>query len=295
MKPAPPQVDVWIDGEPAGDDPRVSAFDRGLLYGDSVFETLRTYTGRPFALREHLERLEESARRVGIPWTRALDGLEAEVRAAVREAAFDEAYVRIMVTRGDGPLGLVPTEDLRPRRIVFVGPLIHPGAELYERGASAITFQAEPRFGLQRLAGAKMGNYVPGILALQSARAAHADEALFIDGSGRLSEGATSNLFAVFGERLSTPGVEEGILPGVTRAVILALAEEMDLRVAFERSTLEEVLASDEVFVTSTIREVCPIVRIDGHAIQSGGPGPVTGRLLEAFRRHAREASIREG
>lgn len=289
----PPRTLVWIDGEPAGDTPRVSVFDRGFLYGDSVFETLRTYGGEPFALEAHLARLQESALRVGIPWTGSLGSLALEVRSAVKDAGWEESYVRVMVTRGEGALGLVPTGDLAPKRVIIVAPLSPPPGELYQQGASAISFTVEPRFGLRELAGAKIGNYLIGILALEKARAAEAHEALFVDRGGIVNEGATSNLFFVQDGVLHTPGESDGILPGITRASVLSLVELLGLPVVLKSPTLDVLCSCDEVFVTSTLREILPIVRIDARLIGDGRPGKLARDLLMAFRSHARTESIR--
>lgn len=295
MREARPRVAVWIDGVAASEDPRISVFDRGFLYGDSVFETLRTYGGQPFALGQHLSRLESSAGRVDIAWSDTFrSSLAAEVRAAVQELGGAESYVRVMVTRGEGCLGLIPSPELAPRRVILVAPLSAPTDEFYREGASAISFQVEPRFGLRELAGAKIGNYLIGVLALRRAREARAEEALLTDARGVVSEGATSNLFFVRGGVLCTPGDDQGILSGITRRAVLSQAERLGMPISYEMPELDALVCCDEVFVTSTIREVVPIVRVDGKIIAGGAPGPVTLKLLSAFRRHAREASIRE-
>lgn len=281
------RVEVWIDGLCAGDPPVVSVFDRGLLYGDSVFETLRTYGGHVFELEAHLTRLKKSAELVAIPWLEDFESLGSETRAQVAAAGFSEAYVRIMITRGEGPLGLLVDRELRPRRITLIAELSLPSEESYERGARVSSFVVEPRFGLKELAGAKMGNYVLGSRALREARLAGSDEAIFVDRRGVVSEGATSNVFFVRGEMLLTPA-EDGILAGITRAVVLELAQESGLEVRFEAPTVDELVAADEVFITSSLRGIVPVVGIDGQTAGSGAMGPVTRRLRALLEQRGR-------
>lgn len=285
------RVEVWIDALRATGSPVVSVFDRGLLYGDSVFETLRTYGGRIFELEAHLERLKSSAELVGIPWLPEFENLGPETRAQVESAGFPEAYVRLMITRGEGPLGLLPDPALRPRRITMIRELSLPGEEFYERGAKVSSFVAEPRFGLKELAGAKMGNYVLGIRALRAARQQGADEAIFVDPNGVVSEGATSNVFFVRGRTLLTPP-EEGILAGITRAVVLDLAERAGLEVRWEAPNIDELGAADEVFLTSSLRGIVPVVEVDGRTVSSGVPGQWTRKLRVLLEERALQRSL---
>ncbi len=284
------RVEVWIDGLRAVDPPVVSVFDRGLLYGDSVFETLRTYGGQVFELEAHIRRLKKSAELVAIPWARELENLGAETRAQVESAGFEEAYVRIMITRGDGPLGLLWDPELRPRRITLITALSLPHEEVYERGAKVVSFVVEPRFGLKELSGAKMGNYVLGIRALREARQAGADEAIFVDSWGVVSEGATSNVFYVRGDTLLTPS-EEGILAGITRSVVLELAERAGLDVRFEAPSVDELKGADEVFITSSLRGIVPVVTVDGWTVGSGVPGKWTRSLRALLEERALKES----
>ena len=179
----------------APDEAKVSVYDRGFLYGDSVFETVRTYAGEPFALDEHITRLERSARRVGITLPIAPADLAMEVRLALRAARNAESSARIMITRGSGPVGLDPALAGTPLRVILVEPLAVPAASLYRDGARVITVRTE-RAG-DAAHGAKVGNYLASLLALQRARIAGAHEALILDAGGRVVEGTTSNVFLV--------------------------------------------------------------------------------------------------
>jgi branched-chain amino acid aminotransferase len=280
---------VVLDGQrcpPA--EPTVSVFDRGFLYGDSVFETLRTYSGQPFELEEHLRRLERSAERVFIPLPISRAELGAEVSSAIQAAGNAESYVRVMLTRGQGPLGLDPALAERPLRVIIVQPLQPPPAEQYARGIAAISYRTERVVDATSAQGAKIGNYLISVLAMRQARLAGALEALIVDGQGRILEGASSNVFAVEHGRLVTPGEEAGILAGITRAHVLALAGELNLPVELRALELERVRAASELFISSSIRELLPIVQLDGRPIGAATPGPVFRRLLAAFQARAR-------
>lgn len=282
---------VFIDGvahEP--DQAQVSVFDRGFLYGDSVFETLRTYGGRPFALDDHMARLEHSADAVfiGLPVPRA--ALTAEVQSAIAAVGNPESYVRVIVTRGSGPMGLDTGFEAHPLRVVIVGPLTPPPSEAYERGIGVVTYRTQRVAEATEAAGTKVGNYLVAVLAMRSARAAGASEALIVDGAGNVVEGATSNVFVVQGGRLSTPPVEAGILPGITRAFLLEVAAELGVEVELRSLAVAELAGADEVFISSSIRELLPVVRVDGGAVGNGAPGPTTRRLLAAFREKARKS-----
>jgi branched-chain amino acid aminotransferase len=280
---------VVLDGQhcPPGE-ASVSVFDRGFLYGDSVFETLRTYSGEPFELEEHLSRLERSAQRVFMPLPSPRAELRAELLAAIRAAGNAESYVRLMITRGQGPLGLDPALAERPLRVIIVQPLQEPPAEQYARGIAAVSYRTERVVDATSAQGAKIGNYLISVLAMRAARAAGALEALIVDGHARILEGASSNVFAVQHGRLLTPGEEAGILAGITRAHVLALAAELGIPVELRALELDAAYACSELFISSSIRELLPVVKLDGRLIGTGAPGPVFARLLAAFRERTR-------
>lgn len=262
----------------------VSVFDRGFLYGDSVFETLRTYRGVPFELREHLARLARSAALVFIDLPVPVEQLEAEVLAAIEAGQNPESYVRLMVTRGQGALGLDPGLAERPLRAIIVQPLVAPAPELYTRGIGAISFRTQRQVDATSAVGAKVGNYLVSVLAMREARRVDALEALIVDASGGVLEGGSSNVFLVERGTLITPDVSAGILAGITRAQLLAVAAELGIAVQLKTPTLEQVYAADELFISSSIRELMPVVRLDDRTIGGGTPGPVFARLLAAFR-----------
>jgi branched-chain amino acid aminotransferase len=281
---------VYLDGvRSSAADAKVSVFDRGFLYGDSVFETLRTYGRRPFALDEHMARLEQSAARVLLRVPLDRDSFSREVREAVASVDNDESFARVMLTRGRGEsLGLDPGLSLTPLRVVIVGPLKSVPEEKYSNGISVITHRAPRLADGTAAAGAKVGNYLAAVLAIDAARRAGAEEALFVDPEQRVLEGSTSNVFAVRGQRLITVPVELGILPGITRAHVLRLASDLGIVTEIREITASELHECDELFISSSIREVLPVVAVDGRSVGSGRPGPVTGSLLAAYRAAAR-------
>jgi branched-chain amino acid aminotransferase len=280
---------VVLDGRVcAPGEATVSVFDRGFLYGDSVFETLRTYGGVLFELDAHLKRLARSAELVHIPLPLEPSALGAEISAAVTTAHNAESYVRVMITRGQGAMGLDPALAERALRVIIVQPLQAPPAEQYSQGIGAISYRTARAADATSVHGAKIGNYLTSVLAMREARLHGALEALILDARGRVLEGASSNVFLVQGERLVTPPLEAGILPGITRGCVLELAGQLGLSVELRMIPLEEAYAASELFITSSIRELLPVVRLDGRAVGAGAVGPVFRRLLNAFRAHVR-------
>jgi branched-chain amino acid aminotransferase len=278
---------VMIDGRPLlPEEAKVSVFDRGFLYGDSVFEALRTYAGRPFALGRHLARLQDSAARVFIELPVSLEQLGREVESAIVGAGNAESYIRLTVTRGVGDaLGLDPGLSRHALRVVIVTPLKSPPPETYRDGVGAITHRTERVTDHSAAAGAKVGNYLTAVLANRQARLANAAEALIVDGRGCIIEGATSNVFAVLPDgTLLTPPESDGILLGITRQAVLAVAAELHVPIKLASLPLETAKSAAEVFFSSSIRELVPVVSIDGTPIGDGKPGITTLRLLTAFR-----------
>ncbi len=278
---------VLIDGRPMlPDEAKVSVFDRGFLYGDSVFEALRTYGGRPFALDRHLARLAASAARVFIELPVSLAQIGREVESAIVGAGNAESYVRLTITRGVGEtLGLDPGLSRHALRVVIVTPLKSPPAETYRDGVAVITHRTERVTDHSAAAGAKVGNYLVAVLASREARLAGAAEALIVDGRGCVIEGSTSNVFAVLGDgTLVTPPESDGILLGITRESVLAVAAELGIPIALQSLPLDVLKSAAEVFFCSSIRELVPVVSVDGATVGAGKPGPTTLRLLTAFR-----------
>ncbi len=279
---------------------KVSVFDRGFLYGDSVYEVIRTYGGRPFELPAHLARLAHSAERIGLEpkWdaTRTAAEIDRTLCAAQGGDAPDaeaapwnlgERYIRVVMTRGAGPIGLDPALAVDPLAIVVVQPLQGPPARAYLEGVKAAVVgvrRASPR---AIDPSAKTGAHLPNVLAVKEARAAGAYEAFLLDDRGFVTEGSSSSIFAVRGGRVLTPPLRAGILEGVTRGIVLRIAAGIGVpsqETPLRSGDLEE---ADEVFITSTIREILPVTRLGDRAVRSGRPGTVTRRLHREFRRRA--------
>jgi branched-chain amino acid aminotransferase len=275
-----------IDGRPmAAESATVSVFDRGFLYGDSVFEALRTYGGRPFALERHLARLAESAARVFIELPVSIEQIGREVASAIVGAGNAESYVRLTITRGVGEaLGLDPGLSRHPLRVVIVTPLKSPPPETYLDGVGVVTYRTERVTDHSSAAGAKVGNYLMAVLANRAARAAGAAEALIVDGRERVVEGATSNVFAVLDGVLVTPPESDGILLGITRETVLAVADELGVPVRLASLPLSDLERASEVLISSSIRELVPVVSVDGRRVGAGKPGSLAQRLLAGFR-----------
>jgi branched-chain amino acid aminotransferase len=277
-----------IDGVVVGPEAAVvSVYDRGFLYGDAVFEVLRTYRGKPFALVEHVARLLGSARRVAIdlPWDGEL--LRREITAAIEAAGNDESYVRAMVTRGSGPLSLDPDTARSPRRVILVEPLAPPPREAYVEGIAVVTLRAHRAVDGTDAVGAKVTNYLANLLAIREAKARGAKEAVVVDADGRVVEGATSNVFAVIGSTLVTPPESAGILAGITRRHVMGLARSTGTVVEERAPSIEELRGAAEVFITSSIRELMPVVKVDGRDVGGGRVGRVVRALHRALREQA--------
>ena len=265
----------YIDGEfvPA-EKACLPVNDLAILRGFAVFELLRTYGGRPFFMDAHLERLENSARQIGLhlSWSRAQ--MADIVAQTLARNGFAEANIRIVVT--GGPSTDFTTPENNPRLLVLVSPLPELPAQWYRDGVKVITRVAE-----RPLTGAKSINYIPATMALEAARRQGAIEALWVTRDGRVQEGTTSNLFIFNGQTLVTPGQE--ILPGITRRVILELAAPL-FPVEIRDIQTEELLRASEVFITGTNKGLVPVVRIDAQIIGTGRPGENTRRLMAALR-----------
>ncbi len=262
----------------------VPVLDRGFLYGDSAFEVLRTYGGQPFEMRAHLARLSWSCERIGIPPVDERT-VQRDIVEALAAADNDESYVRVIITRGITAIGLAVGQEVRPRRVIVVLPLAAQPREAYERGVEVATVAIARSLDGTGAAGAKASNYLPNILSLESARARGAYEAISVASGGELLEGSTSNLFVVKGGRIATPPLTVGILGGITRRVVMEAARAEGLPLDERLLFPPDLYGADEAFITSTLREVVPVVRADGALLGSGAPGPITQRLHAAFGR----------
>jgi branched-chain amino acid aminotransferase len=276
---------------------RISIFDRGFLYGDSVYEVIRTYRGRTFEEEAHLARLRHSAERIGLSpkWdaarasreiARTLEASRGGDRPDPEAAPWNagERYVRVVMTRGAGEIGLDPALAVDPVALVVAQPLVGPPARAYREGVKAAVV------GVRHVApeaidpSAKTGAHLPNVLAVREARAAGAFEALLLDGRGFVTEGSSSNVFAARRGTLRTPPLAAGILEGVTRGVVLRIARGAGIPVEEAPLRPDDLEVADEVFITSTVREIVPVTRLGDRRVGGGDPGPLTRRLHAAFR-----------
>lgn len=264
---------------------KISVFDRGFLYGDSVYETIGTVGGRLFALGEHLDRLERSAAGLQLrlpPRTQ----IQAAIEATVAAAANAESRVRVMVTRGAGKLDLDPATVDDPQLIVIVQPLAAPTRQMYEQGV-AVAIVSITRNSPSAIDPAiKSGNYLNNVLALGEARRRFpgVHEAILCNAQGSVAEASTSNVFAVIDGELRTPALSTGILEGITRAKVLGLARGAGISVnEVPFMSPDQLRGAAEVFLTSATRQVLPVTTIDGRPVSDGQPGPITRRLMKLY------------
>lgn len=285
-------IRVYIDGQVREPErATVSVFDRGFLFGDSVYETIACLGGRLVFLSEHLDRLERSA--AGLHFTPPARGSIVEaITRTVAASGESEARVRVIVTRGVGPLDIDPATAGRAQLIVIVQPLGGPTAETIAGGV-AVEVLSLSRTGPGNVAPTiKSGNYLNSVLAIAEARRRRpgAGEAILCASNGSVAEGATSNVFLVKDGAVITPGLEVGILEGVTRGKVLALARQAGLPTREPGFIAPpELLAADEVFLTGAVRGILPVTSVDGRPVASGRPGPITSRLLRLYQDLIRE------
>ncbi len=265
----------------------VSVLDNGFTFGDSVYETLRTYRGRPFEWGRHLRRLRASAERLGFEIPITNEQLLARLDAVLERAANSESYIRLIVSRGVGDISYHFERVKGPTVVIAVKPYGPYPAWHYAEGIP-VALVAVRRNHPQALDPAiKSSNLLNNVLAQREAQARGAEEAVLLNLKGEIAEGASTNVFVVRGGTLLTPLLETGILAGITREVVLELAEGLGIPRREQALVPEDLLSADEAFLTSTTREVVPIRTVDGRPLGRVQPGPVTQRILPSFRAYA--------
>jgi branched-chain amino acid aminotransferase len=282
---------IWIDGKYfEKDDAKISVFDHGLLYGDGVFEGIRAYNRKVFRLRQHVDRLYASAHALllTIPMTR--DAMCAMVDDCVRENGLTDAYIRLVVTRGVGDLGMDPRKCLKPTVICIADRIALWPNEVYERGLTMTTVvtPVNPPHGIPPQV--KSLNYLAHIMARMEAVIAGTDECLMLDATGVVAEGSGENVFCVQGRTLRTPPEFAGILRGVTRGAICDVARDAGFTVVETSLTRYDLYSADEVFLTGTAAEIVGVVKLDGRVISDGKVGAVTRDMALRFSALARGA-----
>ncbi len=274
---------IYIDGRfVPREEAKLSVFDHGLLYGDGVFEGIRAYNGRVFRLREHLDRLFDSARTIDLTIPLSKEELGEVILETLRKNNLRNGYIRPLVTRGVGDLGLDPRKCPKASVIVIAVEWGAMYGDLYEKGLKAITVSVRRNPADALPPNVKSLNYLNNILGKIEANYKGGDEAIFFDTNGYISEGSGDNIFVVKNGTVFTPPTLNN-LRGITRAVVIEIARSMGITMVEQNIGYYDMYSADEVFVTGTAAEVAPIVLIDGRQVGSGKPGPVTRQLMAAF------------
>jgi len=281
---------VCVNGRiSSGRDAVVSVFDHGFLYGEGIYETLRTYHGRPFLFDRHVRRLRNSARMIvlDIPFTD--DDLASQIRDTMAAADLNgsEAYIRVLVTRGIGELTYDPQATPTPSVVIIVKPHIDAPPDVYERGVRVVIVDVVRNHPQTVNPMIKSNNLLNSALGMQEALRKGGFEGIMRNYRGELSECTTSNLFIVKDGAALTPPLESGLLPGITREFLFEIGKEVGVDVREQVLRDSDLLSADEAFLTSTTREAVPIVKVDDKTIGTGRPGPITRKLLDGFRRRA--------
>jgi branched-chain amino acid aminotransferase len=279
---------IWIDGKYFDkDDAKISVFDHGVLYGDGVFEGIRAYGGKVFRLKQHIDRLFASAKTIllDIPMTPA--AVTAMVEDCIRVNALSDAYVRLVVTRGIGDLGLDPRKCAKATVFCIADKIALWPPDVYERGLSLVTVSTPVNTPNGLPPQVKSLNYLSHIMGKVEAINAGADEALMLEATGEVAEGSGQNLFCVNGRSLRTPPGFQGILRGVTRQAVIELAREAGYEVREETITRYDLYTADEVFLTGTAAEIIGVTKVDGRVLSGGSVGPVTKDLAARFKQLA--------
>jgi branched-chain amino acid aminotransferase len=275
---------IYLNGDLIpGSQAKLSPFNFGFLYGYGVFETMRSYGGTIFRLDRHLARLRHAAEILGIAHYLTAFDLEKACRDLLKANKLIDARVRLTATAGEGDI--VPNPDTCKDITIFIvaRKLVPRPPENYERGYRAI-ISSHRRNSHSPLSRLKTTSYMEGVLARQEARAANVDEVVMLNETGHVAEGCTSNIFLVNRQTLITPSVESGVLPGITREVVLELAKSMGITTAIKQVELDELLTADEAFLTSSTIEVMPLTQLDERPIGTGAPGPLTQQLMSSYR-----------
>jgi branched-chain amino acid aminotransferase len=281
---------VYINGKLFDkNDAKISVYDHGLLYGDGVFEGIRVYAGKVFRLREHINRLYDSARSIYLEIPMPREQMVEAVNSTVKANNKMEGYIRLLVTRGAGTLGLDPRKTTDPQVIIIVDDIALYPPELYANGLEIITAATIRNHPAALSPRVKSLNYLNNIMAKVEGIRAGCLEALMLNHKGEIAECTGDNVFLVKDGVLRTPPLDAGILEGVTRNAVIELAQAANITVEQIGLTRHDVFAADECFLTGTAAEVIPVVKCDGRAIGTGKPGPITCQLRERFHQLVRE------
>jgi len=276
---------IYIDGNFYDQtEAKISVFDHGLLYGDGVFEGIRFYNDRVFRFDEHIDRLWDSARAIALELPMSKSELIAATLETIRQNDRRDGYIRLILTRGVGSLGLSPDSCRRPSVIIIASTIALYPEDLYHKGLTMVTCGTRRTSPAALSPRVKSLNYLNNILAKLEAQNAGAGEGLMLNEQGFVAECTGDNIFIVRNGQMSTPHLNSGILEGVTRAVVFELAQKLEIPTMECELTRYDVYTADECFLTGTAAEVIPAVQLDRRLIGNGQPGPVTLKFIESFR-----------
>ncbi|MFV0415288.1 MAG: branched-chain-amino-acid transaminase [Chthoniobacterales bacterium] len=277
---------VYIDGEFFDKaEAKISVFDHGLLYGDGVFEGIRFYSGRVFRLDEHLRRLEKSARAIALSLPFSLKEVEKAVLETIRKNELQDGYLRLVVTRGSGDLGLSPINCPKPSMIIIAAGITLYPEEKYQNGLELVTCSTRRTNHGALSPMVKSLNYLNNVLAKLEAINAGAGEGIMLNEQGYVAECTGDNIFIGVNGEILTPPVSSGALAGVTRAVVFEIADELRITIKEALLTRYDLYTADECFLTGTAAEVIPAVSLDKRLIGSGSPGALTKRFMTAYNK----------
>jgi len=279
------EAKIYIDGKFYSEaNAKVSVFDHGLLYGDGIFEGIRFYNGRVFRLEQHFERLWNSARSIclDIPMTR--QEMTEALLETIRQNHLRDGYIRLVVTRGVGNLGLNPEQCKNPSVIIIVATIALYHEDFYRKGLSIVTVATRRSNPASLNPAVKSLNYLNNVMARIEANLASADEALMLNDAGNVAECTADNVFIITHGQIFTPPITAGALKGITRSVVFDIAGEFEIKVMEADFTRHDIFVADECFLTGTAAEIVPVVKADGRIIGNGKPGPITTRIIARFR-----------
>ena len=268
---------------------KISIFDRGFLFGDSIYEVTATYKKKPFLLNQHLDRLWNSAKVLSMPLQFSRSDLCEEIAKGVDYLDLDRIYIRLIITRGEGPIGLNPALASKQNLIIIFRELPPTPPEWYEEGVhmAIVDVMRNPKEAIDP--NLKSGNYLNNVLAMREAQEKGAVDAIMLNRQGQVTEGTTSNIWMVKGEKIITPPLQAGLLSGITRATLLAIGRRQGFAISEANFSADTLRKADEAFFTSSTKELVPVTKIDGNLVGNGLPGPLTQRLHALYREFVAE------
>jgi len=267
----------------------ISIFDRGFLYGDSIYEVTLTYDGTPFLLKDHLDRLWRSAQGIGLEISWSRQKLREFIYDGLNKVDYDRAYIRIIITRGGGDIGLDPSLSEGQNLIIIFRELKPYPQKWYDEGVSLIVTEVVRTPKKSMDPNIKSGNYLNNVMALKQAKEAGAYDAIMLNHKGQVTESTSANIWMVLGDSYITPPLDAGLLGGITRQRLLEIGTSAGLKVKEENFTADTLRIAQEVFITSSTREILPITKIDGQPVGDGKPGTYTKKLHQLYKNKIKE------